>query len=273
MVTHNLLFDTMIYMYALSLLFYFSDFVDASRRAKRMGTGLLIFVWTLQTGYLLMRMVHHADFALLSRLEYMLFFSWLLVTVSLVASRFFRIDLLVFFVNVIAFVLLTVNLFSNASEEMPLATWQLARELLYVHISLVLCAYAAFTFAAIFSGMYLFLHFQLKTKNWSKTMRRLPSLESMELYTFRSVVIGVPLMIMSLAFAVASLLFEGRMAFLLDWKVISSFIALFFYISYVVKRTLFNQPGWRTTRWNLLSYAVLILNLLLSSFSRFHSFS
>ncbi len=52
MVTRSWLFDAMIYMYALSLLFYFSDFANANRSAKRMGTGLLLFVWVLQTAYL-----------------------------------------------------------------------------------------------------------------------------------------------------------------------------------------------------------------------------
>ena len=59
MVTRSWLFDAMIYMYALSLLFYFSDFANASRSAKRMGTGLLLFVWVLQTAYLAISLYGH----------------------------------------------------------------------------------------------------------------------------------------------------------------------------------------------------------------------
>lgn len=270
MLIPNLLFDTMIAIYALSLLFYFSDFVDASRRAKRVGTGLLVFVWALQTAYLVVRVLNRSDWSLISRFEYLFFYSWLLVTVSLAASRFFRIELLVFFVNVVGFAVLTLNLFGSTKADIPLEPWRLVKELLIVHISLVLCAYAAFTFSAIFSGMYLFLHGQLKDKQWSQTMRRLPSLESIDRYTFRTVLIGTPLLILSLAVAVTSLLVEGKTGLLLDWKVFSSFAAVVFYVSYVIKRTLFAQPGWRTARWNLLAYAVLVLNLFLNSVSRFH---
>ncbi|MGO4376255.1 cytochrome C assembly protein, partial [Paenibacillus sp. MCAF20] len=39
MVTQNVLYDAILYVYALSLLFYFSDFMNASRKAKRIGTG------------------------------------------------------------------------------------------------------------------------------------------------------------------------------------------------------------------------------------------
>jgi len=273
MVTNSLLFTTMIVIYALSLLFYFSDFARANLSAKRIGTGLLIFVWAIQSGYLLMRLLQEQDWSLLSRFDYLFFFTWLLVTLSLIASRFVRIELLVFFVNVVGFAVLTVTLIGNQERSIPLAPWELAQELLYVHISLVLCSYAAFTFGAIFSGMYLFLHGQLKGKQWSPNMRRLPSLASIDRYALRSSMIGTPLLILSLSVAIASLLVEGRPALLLDWKVLSSLTALAFYVSYVVKRTVLQQAGPRVARWNLLAFAVLMMNMLLNSMSRFHSWS
>ena len=91
-------------------------------------------------------------------------------------SRFFRIEFIVFFVNVIGFAVLTLNLFvigSGASLEI----WQLVRELLVLHVILMICAYVALTLSVIFSGMYMFLHGRLKGKQWSKSMQRLPSLD------------------------------------------------------------------------------------------------
>ncbi len=116
MVTQNFLYDAILYIYALSLLFYFSDFMNASRRAKRIGTGLLIFVWVLQTGYLVSRIVSHLQMTAVTAFEYWLGFSWLLVTISLVISRFIKIDFVVFFVNVISFAVLALNLYSNPGE-------------------------------------------------------------------------------------------------------------------------------------------------------------
>ncbi len=273
MVTNNYLFTMMIVIYALSLLFYFSDFARANRSAKRIGTGLLIFVWVMQTVFLLLGLGQYDDWSLATRFDYMFFFTWLLLTLSLAASRFVRFELPVFFINVIAFAMLAVIFVGNKGQETPLAPWEMAQELLSIHIGLVLCAYAAFTFSAIFSSMYLFLHGQLKEKNWSQTMRRLPSLASVEQYTLRAIIIGTPLLILSLSVALASLLVEGRSALLLDWKVFSSFTALAFYVSYIVKRTVLNHAGPQLARWSLLAFAVLLINMFLNSVSRFHSWS
>ncbi len=40
-------------------------------------------------------------------------FSWLIVTISLLINRFFRIELFVFFVNVLGFAILALNVFGN----------------------------------------------------------------------------------------------------------------------------------------------------------------
>jgi len=270
MATHGILYGTMIFVYALSLLFYFSDFASANRRAKRIGTGLLIFVWILQSVFLVARIGSHPDMLDITLAEYVYLFAWLLVTVSLAMSRFYRIELLVFCINVIGFSALAVNLFNSPRPGAPLESWRLVRDLLVVHISLVTCAYTALTIAAIFSGMYIFLHRQLKVKQWGSTMRRLPSLETIDRYTIGAVLIGIPLFILSLAMAVTSVLVEGRTELLLDWKVFSSLTALGFYVAYLMRRTVFLQPGLRTARWNLISFGVLVLNIFLNSFSRFH---
>ncbi|MFC4776444.1 inner membrane protein YpjD [Paenibacillus sp. GCM10023252] len=270
MVTQNWLYDAILYVYALSLLFYFSDFMDANRRAKRIGTGLLIFVWVLQTLFLLLRMISHFELESISRFEYWLVFSWLIVTISIVVSRFINIEFFVFLVNVIGFAVLALNLYSNPGETTSLELWHVTRDLLYVHISLVLCAYAALIIGAIFSGMYLFMHRQLKDKQWSRFVRRLPSLSSMENYTYRMVLIGLPLLAMSLSVAVTSLLVEGHEALLLDWKVLSSFAALLLYIVYMLQRTVWRRPGPEAARVNLLACMVLIINLFTNSISSFH---
>ncbi|WP_141504138.1 cytochrome c biogenesis protein CcsA [Paenibacillus luteus] len=270
MVTQNFLYDAILYVYALSLLFYFSDFMNASQRAKRMGTGLLIFVWVLQTGYLVSRVILHLQMTTVTPFEYWLGFSWLLVTISLVISRFIKIDFIVFFVNVIGFAVLALNLYSNPGKGESLELWKATRELLYIHISLILCAYAALTLGALFAGMYLFLHNQLKRKRWTSVVRRLPSLDTIERYGDRAVIVGVPLLAMSLAIAVTSLLVEGRATLLLDWKVLSSFATLVMYVIYVYQRAMLRRPGLQLARLYIFSFGLLLLNLLSNYFSSFH---
>jgi len=273
MVFNHYLYVMLIYVYALSLLFYFSDLAEPSRRAKRMGAGLLTFVWVMQTGFLIYRLTTHRDMSTITLFEYLFLFSWLLITISLMMNRFFRVEFLVFFVNIIGFVLLAVNLFSRPSAEIGLQSWGQAIGLLYIHITLITCAYAILTIGAIFSGMYLFLHGKLKGRKWSASMRRMPSLESIERYVYRTALIGAPLLILSLAVAVASIIVEGKSALLLDWKVFSSFVGLGFYLVYLVRRNVLRHGGASTAKWNLASFAVLLFNLFLNSASQFHNWT
>lgn len=266
----NWIYDAILYLYALSLLFYFSDFMNASRRAKRIGTGLLIFVWVLQTVFLITRFITHMELPQLTSFVYWLAFSWLLVTASLVISRFFNIEYMVFFVNVISFAVLALNLYTSNAQDLNYALWQTTRELLYIHISLILCAYAALTIGALLAAMYLFLHQRLKSKRWSKYVRRYPSLDTIERYADRAVIIGVPLLAMSLAVAATMLIVGGKAILLLDWKVLTSAASLLAYIAYVYQRAVNNRPGQQLAKVYMFAFGMLILSVLTNSLSSFH---
>src|SRR5690606_9936383 len=113
------------------------------------------------------------------------------------------------------------------------------------------------TVGALLSGMYLFLHNRLKSKRWSTYVRRYPSLEKMERYTDRAVVIGVPLLTMSLAVAVTTLIVEGSSSLLLDWKVLSSLAALTMFIIYIYQRAADKRPGQQLAKLYIASFGIL----------------
>ncbi|GIP31344.1 inner membrane protein YpjD [Paenibacillus sp. J2TS4] len=269
MVTQSWIYDAIIYIYALSLLFYFSDFVGANRSAKRMGTGLLIFVWVLQTIYFFFefKTVH-----VFTNFETLFFFSWVLVTVSLVINRFFSIELLVFFVNLVGFAILALNFFSDNTVSTALKGWQIADELLFIHVSLAIGSYAAFTISAILSVMYLFLHGQLKDKKWSRTMRRIPSLEKIEKYTYVAVVAGIPLLMLALSLGIVWIVLQGEVRLLLDPKVLNSLFILALYAYHLLLKLSLKASGYRLAQWNLFSFFLVLVNFfILNRFSIFHS--
>ncbi|MFD0962313.1 cytochrome C assembly family protein [Paenibacillus chungangensis] len=270
--TAKWIYDAVLYIYALSLLFYFSDFMHANRRAKRIGTGLLIFVWVLQSAYLVQRLTSliQMDVVSLSGLEYWFIFSWLMITITLVIHQFFYIDYVVFFVNIIGFAVFALHLYSETGEGQSLDIWQATRELLFVHISLVLCAYATLTIGAVLAGMYMYLHYRLKSKRWSQAVRRFPSLDRIERYMDRTIVIGVPLLALSLAIAIISLLVEGKAILLLDWKVVTSFLSLLIFVIYVYMRALDKYPGQQLAKLNIVAFVILVFNFMTSSLSSFH---
>lgn len=271
MVTQGWLFDGILYIYALSLLFYFSDFVGANRNAKRMGTGLLIFVWTLQTVYIIVKFLVQKQEFTFTLFEALLLFAWLMVTLSLVLNHFFRIELLVFFANVVGFAVLALHFFGHPLGTPEIQQGQALNELLFIHATLAIFSYAAFSFAAILSGMYLFLHRQLKEKHWTPAMKRMPSLEKIESYTFFTILTGFPLLLLSLVLAVLWIALRGETNLLLDPKVVHSTFMLMIYLAYLFQRRFSHASGNRLAWWNMGAFAFMVLNVLLVNLlSGFH---
>jgi HemX protein len=271
MVTKGWLLDAILYMYALSLLFYFTDVAHANRKAKRVGTGLLSFVWVLQTAYLAVNVYGHRSSWVFSGSETLFLFSWLLVTISLLMSRVFRIELLVFFINVFGFGVLALNLFSNPRVSPTLQSWNVSDELLFLHVTLAIGSYAAFLVAAVLSGMYLFLHRRLKEKNWSPTMKRLPSLEKMDHYAYVAVIIGAPLLLLALALGVVWIALDGDRQLFFDPKVVNTLFVLAAYVFYLFQRRALRLEGTKLAAWNLAAFVIVVVNFIVTDLvSGFH---
>lgn len=274
MVTQSWLFDAILYIYALSLLFYFKDFVGPNRSAKRMGTGLLSFVWILLTAYLVYSMVENQGKAAFSMRETLFILSWFLVAVSLLVSRFFRIELFVFLVNVFGFAMLAMHVFGNPRVAPTLSRWQVSDELLFIHVTLAAASYAAFVVAAVFSGMHVFLHRKLKEKQWTPQMVRLPSLEKTDRYAFVAVVLGLPLLVMALSLGLVWITLQGNAELFFDPKVLNSWFVLLAYIFYLIQRVWLKTTGYKLALWNFAAFLIMVLNFGLANYySTFHQWS
>lgn len=269
MLTNTWIYDAIIYTYALSLLFYFSDVVGFNRGAKRMGTGFLIFVWVLQTALLVVRLYSH-PLSMFTRFEFLFLFSWTLVTSSLVIKRFFHIEYIVFFVNLFGFAVLFVNLLVDADVSSSMLEWEMMRNMLVFHVALAAAGIGCFTISAVYAGMYIFLHQRLKTKKWSDAVRRLPSLERMQHASLTAAGIGVVLFILSLTIAVTVVLLGSRNEILLDFKVWFTLLVLCSYGLYIAKRRNEKWTGLQIAGFNLICYAILLSNYAVNSVSTFH---
>lgn len=265
------IYDAILYIYALSLLFSFSDVATKNRSAKRMGTGLLAFVWLLQTGFIVYRLVEHRYMPVLTMFEALFFYCWMLVTVSFMMNWFLRLDLLVFLLNVAGFAILALNFFSDPSATPISEQWEARDELVFIHITLAIGSYAAFLIAALLSGMYLFMHRKLKGKRWTSVMTRFPSLDKIEGYTYRTVLVGIPLLLLSVVLGIAKIVLEGDARLLTDAKVLSSFFSLAVYAFYLLQRITGKQPGYMLAFWNLAAFTVIVINFsLFNLYSGFH---
>jgi len=263
-------YDAILYMYALSLLFMFSDFTMRNPKAKRLGTGLLAFVWVMQTVYLLAEAQAASADSWFSMFSSLFFFSWLIVTISLVLNFVVRVDAL-FFVNLVGFAAAALTYWSETTITGAALNWDVRRDLLFIHISLAVASYAAFLFGALFSAMLLFMYKMLKDKKWSTRLSRFPSLDDIEKWAHRFTMFGIPLLLSSLLIGFAWVTIGRDWQLLYDFKVLNSILILVVYFIYVWHR--FNG----SIKWtglallNLAGFAAVVFNFLFSNqFSDFH---
>ena len=115
---------------------------------------------------------------------------------SLVMDRVYQNDFLIFSTNLPGFGFLAAHLYI-APESAPLSK-SLLSELVFIHVTLAFLAYALFSLSAVTAVLYLIGCKLLKRKRWNQTLRRLPSLGSLQHFSNRMVMIGVPLLILAL---------------------------------------------------------------------------
>ncbi|MFB5678534.1 cytochrome c biogenesis protein CcsA [Paenibacillus terreus] len=266
-------YDALIYTYALSLLFVFSDCIRRNASAKRIGTGLLVVVLVFQVVFMGIRTWVEGHLPFLITYDFLFLFAFILVIISLIMSRYQRLEFTVFLLNLIGFSVIVLNKLWFQLADNPLASWQTVHGLLILHIALANLGFAALTVAAVFSLMYLFLHRRLKAKKWTETTRRLPSLEVLDRYTHKAMLIGAPLLAVSVLIAVISIIAEGRWVLLLDLKVLATAASMCVYVIYLVSKRSNQHSGLVMARWALVGYAFLIMNFLANSWSVFHQWT
>jgi HemX protein len=270
LITKSWFFDVMLYIYALSLLFTFSDFIQRNQRAKWMGTGLLVSVWVMQTILMVNQFIHSGQILVFSIFDSLFLFSWLLITLSLILSLLARIEFVLFFVSLAGFIVAAIAFFSDESISPIAARWEVRDELLFIHISLAIGSYVAFFCSAMFSGMLLFLHTGLKKKRYSDTIRRMPSLDRIQQYATRAVVVGTPLLLLSLILGIIWIFLEER-TLLLDVKVVFSILIIMMYGMYIWKHIVAKTTWRRMANLNLVAFSLVLLNYITSNWlSNFH---
>lgn len=169
-------------------------------------------------------------FPILSLFEGVYFYAWLLTTLSIVLHCIARVDLPVFFINVLGFVFVTIHLFAP-NETTQHVVDSLVSEMLFIHICFAIVSYAAFSLSFVFSVLYLILYRILKQKKFNNLWSRLPSLQQMSSRMSNSILFGVPLLFISLILGLewALMTLDGLSVF--DVKIIGSFILTVIYIT------------------------------------------
>lgn len=269
----NRVHEITILLYALSVLLYFYDFLQNNQKANKAAFWILSIVWIMQTIFLFLYIFEAGRFPILSLLEGLYFYVWILITVSLALNWFLRTDFSIFFTNLLGFGLMVVQTFSPIQLDKLENRTQFISELSVIHITVAILSYAAFALSFVFSLLYLIQYDLLKRKKWGKRLVRLGDLAKLEQMAYRMVVIGFPLLLLSLILGLefAYIVVEDIVWY--DSKIIGSFACLTLYGIYLYMRVKKKYYGKTLAYWNIASFLLVLINFFLfGNTSAFHVF-
>ncbi|GHH97208.1 cytochrome C assembly family protein [Neobacillus kokaensis] len=263
--------EVTVVLYAFSVLLYFFDFIHHNRKANRIAFWLLAFVWVLQTVFLIVYMKETGRFPVLTIFEGLYFYAWVLITLSLGINRLLRVDFIVFFTNILGFIVMVIHTFAPMQYHSHVMAKQLVSELLLIHITMAILSYGAFSLSFVFSVLYLLQYDLLKRKKWGTRLLRIADLEKLERLSYILAVIGVPMLLLGLILGLqwAFLKLPGMAWY--DAKIIGSFILLTAYSIFLYMRTVRNISGKKLALWNVASFLIVLINFFLfGQLSSFH---
>jgi len=258
-------------LYALSVLLYFIDFLHNNRRVNMFAFWLLAFVWIIQSIFLLTRLISTGRLPILSMIEGLYFYAWVLITLSLILNKFLRVDFIVFFTNLLGFFIMALYTFAPGQHGSSAVESQLISELLMIHITMAILSYGAFSLSFVFSILYLIQYKLLKQKKWGKRLLRLDDLSKLDHMSYVLNLIGVPMLLLSLILGLLWAYIKVENFYFYDAKVIGSFFVLVIYAWYLYKRVVQKLQGKAIANWNIGAFLLLLVNFFLfGSLSSFH---
>lgn len=262
MFAEHWIYDFIIYVYALSLLFLFSNLVHPNYRSHRLALGLLMVVWTAQTAFFTWRA--YQNYPVLVGLDTMLLYSWTLVTFTLLINRIYRMDFVVFVANMVGFTVLSIYFFIMPKPDTE-TVGLLLSQLVFIHVTMAFLAYALFSLSAVFAALYLVGNYLLKRKKWNLTLRRLPSLGRLQQLSFRLNLFAIPLLIMAVILGMIWAYQKVAGGFWYDPKIFGSLLVLLAYGVYLYQFVVKGWNGQQLAWWGILSFLTVLVNYFISN--------
>ena len=210
-------------------------------------------------------------FPVLTIFEGLYFYAWILITLSLVINRFLRVDFIVFFTNILGFIIMAIHTFAPVQIESQAMAEQLVSELLLIHITMAILSYGAFSLSFVFSLLYLLQFKLLKEKKWGQRLWRITDLSRLEMFSYILNAIGVAMLLLSLILGLQWAYIRLPDFVWYDPKIIGSFILLILYGIFLYLRLKKNVFGKNLALLNVAAFLIILINFFLGSrLSSFH---
>lgn len=264
------LYEVMVILYAIGIVFYFIDYLYKYVKARRIAFWFVSIAWVMQSVFFVLFIIETQRFPILTLFEGIYFYAWLLTTLSIVLHCIARVDMPVFFVNVLSFVFVTIHLFAPTEKVQPLVD-SLVSEMVVIHISFAIMSYAAFSLSFVFSMLYLILYRILKQKKAHPLWSRLPSLQQTSSWMSNSMLVGVPLLFISLILGLEWALMTLDKLSVFDIKIVGSFIITVIYLIILLLHRSGKLIGTSYAWIQIYAYLLTVVNFFLGNkLSNFH---
>ncbi len=212
--------------------------------------------WVLHTVALLARGLELGQPPLSTLPEAVSVAVWVVVLLALWVERHYGVKVLG------AFVLPVVLVFSlRTTATRPDIEPALSGAWLWVHIGLVLIGIAAFVLNFAGALMYLLQQHQLRAKRPGTLYYRLPSLETLDRLTYRTLALGFPFLTTGLILGVLWAGPAWGSVFAFDPLALLSFIAWVIYAGTLAGRAAAGWHGRRAAYFAIIGFAALVLTL------------
>ncbi|PKE64387.1 cytochrome c biogenesis protein CcsA [Macrococcoides caseolyticum] len=263
--------EAILIIYMISIACYFLDFVQKSNRIKQIGYILLWLVFVLQTGSILLFRVVVGRMPFETLTEGFYFYTWLIILLSIILSRFIKTEFFVFMMNLIGFIFMMIHTFHPAEFYQDTTVSHMMNELLWIHVTLAIISYVMFLVSSLHAVLYIVQMNYLKKKKFNQKFFRISDLSSLSQLAFLFAIIGSVFLLISLILGIYwGLSFEGN-AIWYDSKVIGSLILLTGYFIYIYLHQQMRLQMRLLMDINLMLFLMLLINYLVASrFSGFH---
>lgn len=262
------LYDAFVVVYGTSLVLFFIDVMQPRRSVNRAAVALLFIAFSLETAFVLARLSTLGYIPVYSPFDVTLLISWLILLVALCINAFFRLDIILFFANIVGFALVIADAMSRQEANGQINQ---SSDLLVMHIASAVLSYALFCLAGVFSLMYLVQYQTVREKKWNLFYFRLPPLERLDIFTYRAVLIGYPLLTVAIVLGVVWEKLSLGHYIVLDAKPLITLLVWILYGVYIVLRSRFGWGSVALARFSFICFLIVLLNLWVGGrFSSFH---
>lgn len=271
MMSSNWLYETILLLHSLSLIGYIVYFIYSNWKVKRIAFWLFVMVWVVQTASIGYELFTTKAFPILSLNDGIYFYAWILLTFTLLINRLYQVHFIVLLTNIFTFFMMMLAITLNVQQQSLDRSTQLIHEVLIAHITFSILSYGFFTFSFLLAIMYLIQYYLLKRKKGLKTMWRFTNLEQLDRYSYFSIVIGVPLLLIGLILGIIWAYVSGDDFYWFDLKTIGSIVLLIIYSIYLLIRSGSSHSGKSVSIYSSATFLVLLINFFLFSvLSNFH---